>query len=89
MATERPPLGLGQRVVLLGAWLVSCGFVYLLGVYVGKGLHDRGPVSPGVSLPVDATVPPAPAAGAQAPLTFYDVLGGRDGSPPAAPPPRP
>ena len=86
MATERGSLGIGQRVVLLGAWLVSCGFVYVLGVYVGKGMHDRGPINPGVSLPVDAAVPPAPPADAQAPLTFYDVLGTQQGAPPAARP---
>jgi hypothetical protein len=86
MATERGSLGFGQRLVLLCAWLVSCGFVYVLGVYVGKGMHDRGPVSPGVSLPVDAAVPPAPAPDAQAPLTFYDVLGTQQGGAPA---PRP
>jgi hypothetical protein len=95
MATERGSLGFGQRLVLLCAWLVSCGFVYVLGVYVGKGMHDRGPVNPGVSLPVDAAVPPAPPPDAQAPLTFYDVLGTQQGAPatarpaPAAPAARP
>jgi hypothetical protein len=86
MATERGSLGFGQRLVLLGAWLVSCGFVYVLGVYVGKGMYDRGPIHPGVSLPVDAAVPPAPPADAQAPLTFYDVLGTQQGAPAAARP---
>jgi len=86
MATERGSLGFGQRLVLLGGWLVSCGFVYVLGFYVGKGMHDGGPINPGVSLPVDAAVPPAPPADAQAPLTFYDVLGTQQGAPPAARP---
>jgi len=85
MATERGSLGLGQRLVLLGAWLVSCGFVYVLGVYVGKGMRGGGSISPRVALPVEATVPPAPAPEAQAPLTFYDVLGSREGGTPAAP----
>jgi hypothetical protein len=84
MATERGSLGLGQRLVLLAAWLMSCGFVYVLGVYVGKGMRDRGPINPGVSLPVDAAVPPAPPPDAQAPLTFYDVLGTQQGAPAAA-----
>jgi hypothetical protein len=86
MATERGSLGLGQRLVLLAAWLVSCGFVYVLGLYVGKGMRGGGEITPRVALPVEATVPAPPPVEAQAPLTFYDVLGSREGS---APPPRP
>ena len=79
MATERGSLGVGQRLVLLGAWLVSCGFVYVLGVYVGKGMRGDGQMSLRVALPVDAAAPPGPPPEAQAPLTFYDVLGAREG----------
>ena len=89
MATDRGRLGLGQRLVLLGAWLVSCGFVYVLGVYVGKGMRGGGEITPRVALPVDAAVPAPPPVDAQAPLTFYDVLGSRDGRAPAAPPAEP
>ena len=85
MATERGSLGLGQRLLLFVAWFVSCGFVYVLGVYVGKGMRGDGSISPRVALPVEATVPPAPAAEAQAPLTFYDVLGAREGGTPSVP----
>jgi hypothetical protein len=85
MATERGSLGVGQRLVLLGAWLVSCGFVYVLGFYVGKGMRGDEQLSPRVVLPVDAAIPPAPPPEAQGPLTFYDVLGSREGTPPGAP----
>jgi cell division protein FtsN len=75
---------MGQRVLLLAAWLVSCGFVYVLGVYLGKGLRgDSGEIAPRVALPVEITEPPPPPAEAQAPLTFYDVLGANKGGPPA------
>jgi hypothetical protein len=87
MATERGSLGLGQRLVLLGAWLVSCGFVYVLGLYVGKGMRGGGgEITPRVSLPVEASVPAPPPVEAQAPLTFYDVLGSREGGAPPKPP---
>ena len=77
MATERGSLGIGQRLLLLSAWLVSCGFVYVLGVYVGKGMRGSGRV-PRVVLPVDVDAPPSPVADVQSPLTFYDVLGARE-----------
>ena len=60
MAMERGSLGLGQRVLLLAAWLVSCGFVYVLGFYVGKGMRGAPQITPRVALPVEAAVPPAP-----------------------------
>jgi cell division protein FtsN len=76
---------MGQRVLLLAAWLVSCGFVYVLGVYLGKGLRGgSGEIGPRVALPVEITEPSPPPAEAQAPLTFYDVLGAHKGGPPAA-----
>jgi cell division protein FtsN len=90
MATERGGLGLGQRLVLLGAWLVSSGFIYVLGVYVGKGMRGgSADITPRVALPV-AAAEPEPASGppdVQSPLTFYDVLGARDGGGTATPPP--
>jgi hypothetical protein len=42
MATERGSLGFGQRLLLFAAWLVSCGFVFVLGVFVGKSMRSGG-----------------------------------------------
>src|SRR5581483_8732965 len=56
----RVGLRLWDRLVLLVAWLVTCGLVYLLGFYVGKGTQERRPVidSRLVRLPVTSTPPP-------------------------------
>ena len=73
----RVGLGLWDRLVLLVAWAVTCGLVYLLGFYVGKGTQERrlGVEERVVRLPVTA---PPPAAGqrpaARSDLTFYDTL---------------
>src|SRR5438034_334998 len=37
----RGGLGLGDRLILLLAWITTCGLVYLLGFYVGKGTQAR------------------------------------------------
>ena len=73
----RPGLRLLDRMVLLVSWIVTCGLVYLLGFYVGKGMQDRrlGVEERVVRLPVTSTPPP----GGQKPkasneLTFYETL---------------
>ena len=73
----RVGLGLWDRLVLLLAWGVTCGLVYLLGFYVGKGMQERplGPEDRLVRLPVTSTPPPEgqrPKADSE--LTFYDTL---------------
>jgi len=94
----RVGLGLWDRLVLLLAWGVTCGLVYLLGFYVGKGMQERplGPEDRLVRLPVTSTPPPEgqrPKAASE--LTFYDTLTGsergtphrpRDTAPPAPAP---
>lgn len=70
-------LSLWDRLVLLVAWAVTCGLVYLLGFYVGKGTQERrlGLEERIVRLPVTAPPPAAgqrPATGSD--LTFYDTL---------------
>jgi hypothetical protein len=73
------PFGLGliDRLVLLGAWLVSCAAVYGLGFYTGNHAQDRVAAEEEriVRLPVTADPPPA----GQRPkpdddLTFWDAL---------------
>jgi cell division septation protein DedD len=73
----RTGLGLWDRLVLLVAWAVTCGLVYVLGFYVGKGTQERrlGLEERVVRLPVTSQPPP----GGQRPpaaqdLTFYDTL---------------
>ena len=73
MAMERGSLGLGQRVLLLAAWLVSCGFVYVLGFYVGKGMHGAPQITPRVSLPVEAAVPPLDDSAIQQALSSHPL----------------
>lgn len=77
MPEGRAGLRVWDRLVLLVAWTVTCGFVYLLGVSVGRGtqdLHAR-PEERVVRLPVNV---PAPAAGAPTgvadEVTFYEKL---------------
>jgi cell division protein FtsN len=70
-------LGLWDRLVLLVAWIVTCGFVYLLGFYVGKGTHERrlGLEERVVRLPVTSQPPPeGQRRAAESDLTFYDTL---------------
>jgi cell division protein FtsN len=81
----RSGLGLLDRLVLLVAWVLTCGIVYVLGLYVGKGMQEQrlGRDERVVRLPVTSA---PPAAGqqprAESDLTFYDTLVA-GGSPPA------
>jgi cell division septation protein DedD len=63
--------------VLFVAWLVTCGLVYALGFYVGKGTQERrlGLEERVVRLPVTSRPPPAgQRAAPERELTFYDAL---------------
>jgi len=85
----RAGLGLWDRVVLLLAWGVTCGLVYVLGFYVGKGMQERplGPEDRLVRLPVVSTPPPAgQRPKAESDLTFYDTLAGAERAVPHPPP---
>jgi septal ring-binding cell division protein DamX len=74
----RPTLRLLDRIVLLVAWLVTCGLVYVLGYYVGRGTPGRQATieERAVRLPVTS----APPAEGQRPKeskefpTFYQAL---------------
>src|SRR5881409_1800129 len=84
----RAGLGLWDRLVLLLAWGVTCGLVYLLGFYVGKGMQERplGPEDRLVRLPVVSTPPPAgQRPKAESDLTFYDTLAGSERAVPHPP----
>jgi cell division protein FtsN len=94
---RRAGLGLLDRLVILLAWVVTCGLVYVLGFYVGRGANDRrlGLEERVVKLPVTSQPPPAgerPKSGSE--FTFYDTLAagdrgtGRAAITPAPPPPR-
>ncbi|HUE30287.1 MAG TPA: hypothetical protein VMR79_05395, partial [Verrucomicrobiae bacterium] len=79
----RGGLGLGDRLILLVAWVTTCGLVYLLGFYVGKGTQARSlrVEQQVVRLPVTAGPPPE----GQRPKTepefgFYDKLMGEPGA---------
>ena len=80
----RSGLGLGDRLVLLVAWLVTSGLVYLLGFYVGKATPEGVKPDERVArLPVTSTPPPAgQRPKGETELTFYDALAGgqRSGS---------
>jgi septal ring-binding cell division protein DamX len=74
----RPGLGLIDRLVLLAAWLVTCGLVYVLGYYVGRGAPDRQAANEErtVRLPVTSTPPSEgqrPKEAKEFP-TFYQAL---------------
>ena len=99
MAREaRVGMGLGDRLILLVAWIATCGLVYLLGFYVGKGTqeHRLGLEERIVRLPVAS---PPPGEGRRQPskseFGFYDKLMGEHGAERAAdrarpaPPPAP
>jgi hypothetical protein len=85
-------LGLWDRLVLFVAWVVTCGLVYLLGFYVGKGTEVRtGVPDRVVQLPVTSKPPPeGQRPKGESELTFYDRLatGERGESPAPSPPPR-
>src|SRR5262245_2286161 len=89
-----------DRLILLVAWAVTCGLVYVLGFYVGQGTQERrfGVEERIVRLPVTSK----PPAEGQRPktendLTFYDTLGSGEreakmpavAQPPPPPAPRP
>jgi septal ring-binding cell division protein DamX len=79
-------MGIWDRLVLLVAWVVTCGLVYLLGFYVGRGTQERriGVEERVVRLPVTEAPPPeGQRPKAESDLTFYETLGGGE------PPPRP
>jgi cell division septation protein DedD len=72
-------MGVVDRLVLLLAWVTTCGLVYLLGFYVGKGTQERhlGLEERVVRLPVTSQ----PPAEGQRPkseneFVFYDKLMG-------------
>jgi cell division septation protein DedD len=84
----RGGLGLWDRLVLLVAWVVTCGLVYLLGIYVGKGMQERllGHEERVVRLPVTgAPLPEGEKPKAEKELTFYDTLVRDPGRPPTTP----
>src|SRR5947207_867184 len=79
----RGGLGLGDRLILLLAWITTCGLVYLLGFYVGKGTQARSlrVEQQVVRLPVTSAPPPE----GQRPKTepefgFYHKLMGEQGA---------
>ena len=81
----RGGLGLLDRLVLLLAWGTTCGLVYLLGLYVGREMPDRGPglEERVVRLPVTSQPPPeGQRPKAESTVSFYDTLmaGERSGS---------
>ena len=85
----RTGLGFFDRLVLLVAWVVTCGLVYLLGIYVGKGMQERllGHEDRVVRLPVTgAPLPEGDKPKTEKELTFYDTLVHEPGSgrPPTA-----
>lgn len=76
-ATVRPGLRFLDRLILLVAWVVTCGLVYGLGFYTGKGTQERrlGMEERVVRLPVTAEVPPEgqrPKATNE--FSFYETL---------------
>ena len=80
MAREaRGGLGLGDRLILLVAWITTCGLVYLLGFYVGKGAQERrlGVEQQVLRLPVTSAPPPeGQRPKAESEFAFYDKLMG-------------
>jgi cell division protein FtsN len=72
-------MGFTDRLVIVLAWMTTCGLVYLLGFYVGKGTHERSLELEDrvVRLPVTSQ----PPAEGQRPRSdnefgFYDTLMG-------------
>src|SRR5262245_6269313 len=83
--TAKIGLGMIDRLVIVGAWLVSCAAVYGLGFYTGSHTQDRlrSDEDRIVRLPV-TTEPPAVGERAKAAddLTFWTMLdGGRRSKP--------
>ena len=80
MAREaRTGLGFADRLVLLMAWIGTCGLVYVLGFYVGKGTqeHRLGVEEQVVRLPVTSRPPPeGQRAKTETEFGFYEKLMG-------------
>ena len=73
----RPGLRLGERLILVGVWLMSCAVVYGIGFYTGNRIQERVPASEDrvVRLPVTAQPPPEGQRAKQGDeFTFYDSL---------------
>jgi hypothetical protein len=73
----KPGLRLIDRLLLVGAWLLSCSAVYALGFYTGSQIQERVPDDEEriVRLPVTADPPEAGQhAKAGEDFTFYDTL---------------
>lgn len=90
MANPRPDgLGFLDRLVILVAWLASCGVVFVIGYYVGKNaVPTSAGIQPGViQVPVAGVpaVPEEPRDGG----TFYESLGRQTGTAVSATAPRP
>lgn len=82
MAKTRPDgLGFFDRLVILVAWLASCGVVFIIGYYVGKDAvpPSVGITPGGIQVPV-AGVPMGPDSDGDA-GTFYESLGRQTGGP--------
>ena len=79
---------LGDRLVILVAWLASCGVVFVIGYYVGKdAVPPSAGIAPGViQVPVAGVPDPPDEPGAGG--TFYESLGRQTGAAVTAPPPR-
>ncbi len=74
---QRAGMGFWDRLVLLVAWMVTCGLVYLLGLYVGKGTQEQrlGLEERIVRLPVISQPPPeGQRPKTESDLTFYETL---------------
>ena len=73
----RPGLRLGERLILVGVWLMSCAVVYGIGFYSGNRIQERVPASEDrvVRLPVTAQPPPEGQRAKQGDeFTFYESL---------------
>jgi hypothetical protein len=82
-ATVRPGLRFLDRLILFVAWIVTCGLVYGLGFYTGKGTQERrlGMEERVVRLPVTSPVPPEgqrPKASNE--FSFYETLATQRGA---------
>jgi cell division protein FtsN len=72
-------MGFADRLVIVLAWMTTCGLVYVLGFYVGKGTHERSLVLEDrvVRLPVTSQPPPeGQRPRSENEFVFYDKLMG-------------
>jgi len=83
-------LRIWDRLILFLAWTVTCGLVYLLGFYVGKGVQAQRVDTEEriVKLPISNPPPPPAGQRPKSDLTFYDTLA-KSGDRPAQPTPEP